>query len=349
MSYARGVHDAASERASLLSNELVWLNFSQKARFKPSIYPGNPRRAGMGLIARAYRRILWRLFSPIERFGVHLLPVHYYSPLPDTRELRANFHRFSDEHPMHGVQMNPSQQLDLMERQVKPFEQEYRAAGGEQFGLDAAKMVSFAPINALTLYAMIRSTGPRRMIEVGSGMSTRISAAAFERNRIQGQPGEFTVIEPYPDLELRAGLPGVARLIAKKEEDVPVDVFLELEEDDILFIDSSHTIKIFGDVNYLFLTVLPQLKPGVLVHVHDIFFPLDYLPHHFFNRFGKQIWQEQYLLHAFLMFNREFEVLNSASYLHVKYFDALRRLFPWYHVDRHPSSFWMRRVKRTSQ
>ena len=135
----------------------------------------------------------------------------------------------------------------------------------------------------------------------------------------------------------------MTNLIVSKVENVPIDVFLQLKENDILFIDSSHTVKIFGDVNYLFLNVIPQINPGVVIHVHDIFFPFDYLPHHFLRSRTKQIWQEQYLLHAFLMFNSEYEVLFSSGYLHSKYLKELKDLFPWYHTDRFPSSFWMRR------
>jgi hypothetical protein len=77
--------------------------------------------------------------------------------------------------------------------------------------------------------------------------------------------------------------------------------------------------------------------------VHDVFLPLDYLPHHFFRRRGRQVWQEQYLLHAFLIFNSEFRVLLGWSYLHLRHQDRIRELFPWYHTDRWPSSFWMQR------
>lgn len=205
-------------------------------------------------------------------------------------------------------------------------------------------MPSFAPANGLALYAMIRAFKPQRMIEVGSEMSTRISAAAFARNALDRAPGELTAIEPYPNLDLQRGFPGLSRLDVRQVEQVGTEPFLELAENDILFIDSSHTVKVFGDVNFLFLSVIPRLKPGVIIHVHDIFFPLEYLPHHFFNSGVKQIWQEQYLLHAFLMFNREFQVLLCSSYLHFRHVGKLRRTLPWYHGDRCPSSFWIRRV-----
>jgi hypothetical protein len=132
-------------------------------------------------------------------------------------------------------------------------------------------------------------------------------------------------------------------LIIEKVENVDESVLIDLAENDILFIDSSHTVKPLGDVNYLFLKIIPQLNPGVIIHVHDIFFPVEYLPYHFFNNRLKQFWQEQYLLHAFLMFNREFEIIISMSYMHFKYQDRLKELFPWYSPERWPSSFWMRR------
>jgi predicted O-methyltransferase YrrM len=296
------------------------------------------------MLKRIWQRLIWGSFSLCEQCGLHLLPVHYYSPIPDTRRLRANKHLFDVAHPMYGVEMDAQRQMQFVAQTIKPYESEFAQAGGDDFGLDSTRMPSFAPANALALYAIIRSLKPKRMIEVGSGMSTRISAAAFSRNAQEGAPGELTAIEPYPNHDLRRGFPGLARLDIRPVEQVAAETFLELGENDILFIDSSHTVKAFGDVNYLFLSVIPRLRPGVLIHVHDIFFPRDYLPHHFFNRGVKQIWQEQYLLHAFLMFNREFETLLCSSYLHFRHLDELRKTFAWYHETRCPSSFWMRRV-----
>jgi len=294
-------------------------------------------------VNRLFLAIIWRLFPFLERMGLHLLPVHYYSPIPDARELRKKRHSFNVEHPMYGVDVPPGEeQLQFLKKIVAPFEEEYVRSGYGRFGLEVDQMTSFAPLNALTLYAIIRHFKPKRMIEVGSGKSTEVSAAAFIENEHEGGAGEFVAIEPYPSAQLERGYEGLANLIKKKVEEVRVELFLELGENDILFIDSSHAVKIFGDVNFLYLTVLPQLKPGVIVHIHDIFFPHDYLPQHFFGK-HKNIWQEQYLLHAFLVFNREYRILLSCSYVHYKYLDELSSLFPWYHAERCPSSFWMRR------
>jgi len=115
-------------------------------------------------------------------------------------------------------------------------------------------------------------------------------------------------------------------LIEKKVEDIDLEFFSQLDSSDILFIDSSHTVKIGGDVNYLFLEVLPRLKPGVIVHVHDIFLPFDYRRDWVKDQF--RFWTEQYLLQAFLSFNAEFKVLMCNSYLGLYYVEDMKSTFP---------------------
>ena len=288
-------------------------------------------------------KIGWHAFALFEKLGLHVLPVHYYSPIPDTRVLREQMPLFSKEDPMHGVDMNQAHQLDVLQKIIYPFEKEYLREGGNNFGVDEATMPSFAPINALSLFAFIRHYRPKKMIEVGSGMSTQISAAAMALNKREGFEATFTAIEPYPSEKVKKGFNGLTDLLVSKVEDVPEDIFKKLQANDILFIDSSHTVKIFGDVNYLFLNILPQLQPGVVIHVHDIFFPYNYPPHHFFTQNIKQIWQEQYLFQAFLAFNNEFEITFCSSFLHAKQKETLKTLFPWYHENRIPSSIWIRR------
>ena len=117
---------------------------------------------------------------------------------------------------------------------------------------------------------MVRHFQPRLIIEVGSGFSSLIVGEAIAKNNNSA----LICIEPFPQEFLREGFPGLHSLIEKQVEDIELEFFSQLGSGDILFIDSSHTVKIGGDVNYLFLEVLPRLKPGVIVHVHDIFFPL---------------------------------------------------------------------------
>lgn len=295
------------------------------------------------MIRRLRDKALWRLFPIFERVGIHVLPIRFDTPIPDTRELASQLGRFTARHPMTGVVIDLERQLAFVERCIQPWDVEYRAAGSTHFGTDESSMTSYAPANALALYAVIREFRPSRMIEVGSGMSSHVAAAAFKANAALGAPGSYTVIDPYAGAAVRGLRPEVT-LVEQKVEDIGVDPFLTLRDGDVLFIDSSHTVKAFGDVNFLFLEVIPRLNPGVIIHVHDIFFPREYLPHHFFSPHVKQIWQEQYLLHAFLLFNREFDVLVSLSYLHFEAQERLTQMFPWYHSARCPSSFWMRRI-----
>jgi hypothetical protein len=175
---------------------------------------------------------------------------------------------------------------------------------------------------------------------VGSGFSSLVAAEAIAKNKNSA----LVCIEPFPLDFLRRGFPGLHSLIEKKVEDIDLEFFSQLDSGDILFIDSSHTVKIGGDVNYLFLEVLPRLRPGVVVHVHDIFLPFDYRRDWVMDEL--RFWTEQYLLQAFLSFNSEFEVLMANGYLAHRYMEALKAAFPnstWWGGG----SFWMRRKTHT--
>jgi len=126
-------------------------------------------------------------------------------------------------------------------------------------------------------------------------------------------------------------------------EDIEVEEILRLlSPGDILFIDSSHTIQTGGDVPYLFLEVLPRLQAGVLVHIHDIFFPFDYPSDWVMDGWG---WNEQYLVHAFLAGNKAFEILWPARYLWERQRAAIVELIPSAAaLNRQPSSLWLRKV-----
>ena len=167
----------------------------------------------------------------------------------------------------------------------------------------------FDGVDALVAYCMIRHFQPRLIIEVGSGFSSLVLGQAAEKNK----NSNLICIEPSPREFLREGFPGLQSLIEKKVQDIGLEFFSQLASGDILFIDSSHTVKIGGDVNYLFLEVLPRLNPGVIVHVHDIFLPFEYRRDWVLDEF--RFWTEQYLLQAFLTFNSEFEVLLANYFL----------------------------------
>jgi hypothetical protein len=277
------------------------------------------------------------LFRLWQKHGFHVTPVHFYQPIPDTRSLPETL--WSHPSELAGIDMNDAMQLDLLRNHFRKFRQEYErfptnpTEGQTQFYLGSGL---FDGADALMAYCMVRHFQPRLIVEVGSGFSSLLLGQAAAKNK----SSELICIEPFPREFLRKGFPGLRSLIEKKVQDIDLEFFSQLESGDILFIDSSHTVKIGGDVNYLFLEVLPRLKPGVIVHVHDIFFPFDYRRDWVMDEF--RFWTEQYLLQAFLAFNSEFEVLIANSYLSYCYGKDLKATFPSLPALG-GGSFWMRR------
>lgn len=196
--------------------------------------------------------------------------------------------------------------------------------------------------DAEILYAMIRKYKPRRLIEIGSGHSTKIAAMATRRNA-EGDPGyscDHVCIEPYKNAWLEQL--GV-NVIREKVETLGLDLFQRLEPNDILFIDSSHVIRPQGDVLFEYLEILPVLTPGVIVHVHDIFTPFDYHESWIFDR--QLVWNEQYLLEAFLSGNTFYEILLSTNWLSRTETETMKEMLPGFrnYPYTEPSSFWIRR------
>jgi Methyltransferase domain len=190
-------------------------------------------------------------------------------------------------------------------------------------------------------YQMVRFVRPGRIYEVGSGYSTLVAAKALQVNHSEDDQYRcrHMCIEPYemPWLETTG-----ASVLRSKVEDLDPSVFLELQENDVLFIDSSHMIRPGGDVLYEYLQVLPALAKGVYVHIHDIFsprhYPLAWLAG------DVRFWNEQYLLEAFLSHNTSWEVVGSLNLLHHQHYDRLKRVAPFLDRNREPGSFYMRRV-----
>jgi hypothetical protein len=192
-------------------------------------------------------------------------------------------------------------------------------------------------------YCMIRSFKPRRIIEVGSGLSTLLAASALRHNEEEGVHGEITAIDPYPRDNLLPILIDQTELLIQEVQNVPFSRFTSLDRGDVLFIDSSHVPRIGSDVQYEYLEVIPRIRPGVLVHAHDIFLRAHY-PEDWVKR-EKRFWNEQYLLQSFLAFNSSFEVLWSGNFMRLAHSEVLDKALAIYDPShRSPGSFWFRRV-----
>ena len=286
--------------------------------------------------------VQWLPVSKRILFAVGVFPVrdHYYEPQFHPRHLRLPLDR---PRRLPGLDLDVTGQLALLDKfhyndELLEFPLRPRVPH-EFFYLNR----SFGAGDAEVLYSTIRHFKPRRIIEIGSGNSTLMAASAIRRNKAEspGYSCEHVCIEPYemPWLESIG-----VRVIRRRVEELDLEMFGELQANDVLFIDSSHVMRPQSDVLTEFLEILPTLKPGVLVHVHDIYTPRDYPPRRLLTEV--RFWNEQYLLEAFLCGNCEFRVLAALNLLWHDHADRLMAKCPVLAKmpDQEPGSFWMRRI-----
>lgn len=185
----------------------------------------------------------------------------------------------------------------------------------------------FGPADAFWLHALMRHSQPQRIVEVGSGFSSCVMLDTNER--FLNRRAALTFIEPYPDRLLHNIKEEDTRqttILQQFVQDVPLEIFEQLEAGDMLFIDSSHVGKIGSDVLWLLHKVLPRLQPGVLIHVHDIFYPFVY-PRGWYEASGRA-WNECHLLHSFLQYNAAFEIALFGNWLGQKHAPMLQKHTP---------------------
>jgi hypothetical protein len=292
---------------------------------------------------RAGRWLYYRTFPVAQAAGIHIVPNHFYGPVPDTRDLTDDLWAKPSEAV--GIDMQPERQLALLES-ISAYKDEYDAFPAHSTGVAHQYHYvngKFGPIDGGMYYGLLRHIKPKRILEVGSGYSTMLAAQALAANeRESGGTTRMDVIDPFPHAAVAAGFPGISRVIPKLVQDVPMSEFTSLEAGDILFIDTSHVIRTGGDVQFEFLEVLPRLQKGVVVHIHDIYLPAEYPREWVLD--GLTFWSEQYILQAFLAFNSDFEVTLGGQYLHLYHLDALRRTFRLYDGDPMIGSFWITRT-----
>jgi hypothetical protein len=287
------------------------------------------RRAGVERFPLS-RRIL-------SAVGVFPIVDHYYEPLINGSLLLKPL---DQPRSLPGLDLNIADQLQLLKAfrfsaELQPFTAPKRDDLTYSFGNGF-----FDSGDAEFWYNLIRLRKPKRIIEIGSGNSTLLAIEAVRRNlaEVPGSVCEHTCIEPYemPWLE-RSGV----RVIRERVETVDQALFRSLEAGDLLFIDSSHVIRPQGDVLCEFLEILPQLRPGVAVHVHDVFTPRDYPRSWVVDKV--RLWDEQYLLEALLSGSRDWKVLGAVNFLKHDHFTALQAACPFLTQDREPGSFYIER------
>lgn len=272
-----------------------------------------------------------------QRLGVLPVTTHYYDPLVN-REMLT--HPVDQVRDLPGINLNIDEQLALLQKLNYSDELTAFPLDRDQRGSFHYRNGAFGAGDGEILYALIRRFKPGNIIEIGGGFSTAMAAAAVAKNREEDQAYScrHVCIEPYEN-------PWLSQLdvevIRQRVEDIDPAIFNQLGENDILFIDSSHIIRPQGDVVVEYLQVLPCLGSGVMVHIHDIFTPRDYPERWLFD--SMLVWNEQYLLEAFLSGNSGFRVMLSLNHLFHSHKEPLCAACPVLASEKgpEPGSFWM--------
>ncbi len=265
-------------------------------------------------------------FRLFRWLGVHVTPVHFYSPVPDIREFTGRSEVWTVPSTLPGIEMNDCEQRQLMRNvfaKYQPechFSREPTPHAHEFF----TRNEYFGYVSAVALHSMIRQFCPKRVIEVGAGHSSKVIARAMCLNAPEAAPAEFIAVDPFPNHDILDGLPGLSQLITRKIQEIDLSLLTSLQANDILSIDSSHTIRLGGDVVFLYLEVLPRLKPGVFVHIHDVFLPYNY-PEQWLQQ--RYFWNEQYLLQAYLVGNSRCRLMWGQKYAETQFPEEYARAF----------------------
>lgn len=294
------------------------------------------------MLLRTVRRLgVQRLpYSKMALLKVGVFPIrdHFYEPLFDERRLR---HSLDDERNLPGIDWNVPEQLELLRgiRSSAELEDVPPAKTDEltfHWNNDA-----FDSGDAEFWYHVIRLKKPARIIEIGSGYSTLLARRAIAANQAEDAAYrcEHLCIEPYqmPWLE-RTGV----TVLRRRVEELDLAIFARLGRGDVLFIDSSHVIRPQGDVLFEYLELLPSLQPGVIVHVHDVRTPRDYRRQWLIEEV--RLWNEQYLLEAFLTCNRQWKIIGALNYLQHHHGELLREKCPHMPAWWEPGSFYMEKI-----
>jgi len=266
------------------------------------------------------------LFRLGQRTRLDILPRHFYSSIPDLRELESSG-SWRKPFSMVGVAgANLKSQLRFLQECCPP-EMRQRLAQlrvHEQACRENAES-GYGPVEADFLYSFIVTKRPSRVLQIGSGVSTAVILRAAQDS---GYQPEILCIDPAPTAYLsRMAEQNSITLLPKRAQDVSLDALTDLSRGDLFFVDSTHAVRPGSEVNFIILEALPRLSSGCLVHFHDIYFPYDYQPSVLQTLFFSV---ESTLLHAFLINNSRYALAVSMSWLHHTCPEEMRRVLPNY-------------------
>jgi hypothetical protein len=286
-------------------------------------------------------RAIGRAAAPL---GQRLVSAGTYGPAPDLPAPGAPDSEWLLQSSMVGLAWNLERQLGFVESELAGYIGElsgHAQLRGAPGALEYA-YTWYERAEAQLLYAIVRWAKPKQLIELGTGFSTLVSAAACVVNTDDGHPCTFVSVDPGPQLHVPDTVAGLSRIERRRAQQLPLERFSSLDRGDVLFVDTTHTVKRGSEVVHLVLEVLPRLRPGVIVHFHDIFLPFDY-PRRWYEQ-GLFL-NEQWMVQAYLADNPSFEVLVAAFALKELAGDRFANSIPAVREAQiGPSAFWLRRV-----
>jgi predicted O-methyltransferase YrrM len=280
------------------------------------------------MLRAALKRMSFAAFDIGQLFGIYVMPKHYYVPISPTRELRATKNKWNRPVDISSLPLCSQRQRAVLTEWIAPFKSEYVH---NQAYLEATKQLAgpgYGPIEAQVLHGFVRKTRPKRIIEIGSGVSTMCLLKAIADNtNDNGATSELICIEPNPSAAVKAA---PVRLLDVPVEDVELELFDQLQAGDMLFIDSTHSFSPLSDVTRIYVEILPRLRSGVYIHIHDI-----YLPYVFQRDIDRTFMQstETALLMAMLAHSTRYDILLCMSHLHYSEPELLTEVFPQYTAE----------------
>ena len=272
----------------------------------------------------------------LNYIGIFPITDHYYEPQFNLSQLKRDLYK---NRSFPGFDFNMKKQLknisnliyknELLELNLEKKSPNYNFNIKNNF---------FENGDAEIYYQLIRHLKPKNILEIGSGHSTLIALEAIKKNKsVDKIETKITCVEPYENKWLdHLNI----KILRKKIEDLDESYYLALEKNDILFIDSSHIIRPQGDVLKIFFEIVPKLKKGTIVHVHDIFTPKDY-PEKWLVEQNK-FWNEQYLVEALMMNKDKYEIYLMLNFLKNNAYEELRKICPYLKNNYEPSSLYIK-------
>ncbi len=309
----------------------------------PDLSPGPPKQS---LIARLICHPMFRGLA--EKLGFHLVPHHFYQPIPDFDRIPE--HLWEDSGDPLGIAFPLDRMAELLATIVRDFGEELRSFPVEdpqpgKFHGFYLHNTYFGSVDAEILYGIVRTRRPRRIIEIGSGFSTRLMRSAIERN-IADHPAhkcKLITVDPFASESLDADASAPWGVMRYPVQALDPDSVRELEPRDMLFIDSSHVLCTGSDVAFAFQELIPRIGPGVLVHIHDVFIPGEYPRKWVKTR--RTAWNEQYILQALLTCSETYRVYFAGQWMRVRHPNLLGKHITSFHPEfTSPGSFYFERV-----